>query len=260
MESKPLSQRPVRWFLWPSVPLITAALYALTTVISGVSYNLAEQVASPLMRFDPDQAFLVISIHHVFQAIAAFLLIALLALVLRKKVPDFGFNKNELRFSIRSVLLFCGVWFVIQFALSYLLTRSGVVDASFAYPLTARNFIGNFLFEVLLSGTSEEILFRAMTIPLMVLVFRTFMKKETTANIVAIACATLIFMLAHINFNLHPFAITHFNLAQQITCLIFGAFYGWLMVKTKSVVGPMLAHNLLNGVITLCSLLISLIF
>jgi len=141
MESKPLSQRPVRWLLWLSVPLITVALYALTTVISGMSYNLAEQVASPLMRFDPDQAFLVISIHHVFQAIAAFLLIALLALVLRKKVPDFGFNKNELRFSIRSVLLFCGVWFVIQFALSYLLTRSGVVDASFAYPLTARNFV-----------------------------------------------------------------------------------------------------------------------
>jgi membrane protease YdiL (CAAX protease family) len=93
----------------------------------------------------------------------------------------------------------------------------------------------------------------------MFLVFRTFMKKETTANIVAIACATLIFMLAHINFNLIrlpsrtlPSAADHLP--------IFGAFYGGLMVKTKSVVGPMLAHNLLNGVITLCSLLISLIF
>ena len=67
-------------------------------------------------------------------------------------------------------------------------------------------------------------------------------------------------MLAHINFNLHPFAVTYFNLAQQITCLIFGAFYGWLLTKTRSIIGPMLAHNLLNGVITLCSLLISLIF
>ncbi len=98
-----------------------------------------------------------------------------------------------------------------------------------------------------------------MTIPLMVVVFRTFMKKETTANIVAIACSTVIFMLAHINFNLNPFVITHFSLAQQLTCLIFGTFYGWLLVKTKSVIGPMLAHNLLNGVITGVSLLISLI-
>ena len=35
MESKPLSQRPVRYLLWLSVPLITAALFALTTVISS---------------------------------------------------------------------------------------------------------------------------------------------------------------------------------------------------------------------------------
>ena len=260
MESKSLSQRPVRYLLWLSVPLITAALYTLTTVISSISFTLAERIAAPLMRFDPDHAFLVISIHHVFQAIPAFVLIALLALLLRKNLAEFGFNKNELRFSVRSVLIFIGIWFVIQFVLAYIFTSTGFMDGSFSYPLTARNAIGNFLFEILLSGTSEEILFRSMIIPPMILLFRTFMKKESTANTVAIVCSTIIFMLAHINYNLNPFAITHFSLAQQFTCLIFGTFYGWLLVKTKSVIGPMLAHNLLNGVITIVSLLIAVMF
>lgn len=260
MESKALSQRPARYLLWLSVPLITAALYVLTTVISSVSYNLAEQVAAPLMHFDPDHAFLVISIHHVFQVIPAFVLIALLALMLRKKFSDFGFNKNELRFSLRSVSIFIGIWFVIQFTLAYLFTKTGFMDGSFSYPLTARNAVGNFLFEILLSGTSEEILFRSMIIPPMVLLFRTFMKKESTANITAIVCSTIIFLLAHINYNLHPFSITHLVPAQLLTCLVAGVFYGWLLVKTKSVIGPMLAHNLLNGVITIVSLLITAIF
>ena len=260
MESKALSQRPVRYLLWLIVPVLTAALYALTTVISSVSFTLAEQIAAPLMRFDPNHAYLVISIHHVLQAIPAFALIALLALVLRKKISEFGFNKNELRFSVRSVLIFSGIWFVIQFVLAYIFTSTGVMDGSFPYPLTARNAVGNFLFEILLSGTSEEILFRAMIIPPMILLFRTFMKKEVTANIVAIVCSTIIFMLAHINYNLNPFTITHFSLAQQLTCLLFGSFYGWLLVKTKSIIGPMLAHNLLNGVITIVSLLIAVMF
>jgi membrane protease YdiL (CAAX protease family) len=39
---------------------------------------------------------------------------------------------------------------------------------------------------------------------------------------VAIAVATLVFTLAHINFNLNPFTITHLNVAQLITCVIFG--------------------------------------
>ena len=259
MESKPLSQRPVRYLLWLSVPLLTAALYVLTTVISSVSYRLAEQVAAPLMRFDPDHAFLVITIHHVFQVIPAFVIIALLALVLRKHLAEFGFNKNELRYSVRSVLIFIGIWFVIQFSLAYIFTKTGFMDGSFAYPLTARNAVGNFLFEILLSGTSEEILFRSMIIPPMVFLFRTFMKKESTANIVAIVCSTIIFFLAHINYNLHPFTITHLVPAQLLTCLVAGAFYGWLLVRTKSVIGSMLAHNLLNGVITFVALLITVI-
>ena len=97
-----------------------------------------------------------------------------------------------------------------------------------------------------------------MTIPLMMMVFQKLIHCESLAWGAAITVSTLVFTLAHINFNLYPFRITNFNLAQLITCVIFGVYYGLLMKKTGSILGPMLAHNLLNGVITLSSLIMTI--
>ncbi len=258
MTQKPLQEHLLRHLLWLTVPLIAAVLFVAVTLISSAAYDLASAVIAPVSHWDPDQCFLLISVHHVFQAVIAFSVILLLSLLSRKSLSEFGFNRNAFRYSVRSVLIFSGIWFVFQLAASILVSRLTGLDASLAYPLTARNFIGNFLFELLLSGTSEEILFRAMTIPLMLAFFRTFTRRESLAWGVAIAVATLVFTLAHINFNLNPFTITHLNVAQLVTCVIFGVYYGLLMKKTGSILGPMLAHNLLNGVVTISALIMTL--
>lgn len=258
MTHKPLQEYPLRHLLWLTVPLIAAVLFVAVTLISSAAYDLASAVTAPVSNWDPDQCFLIISIHHVFQAVIAFAVILLLSLLFRKSLPEFGFNRNAFRYSVRSVLIFSGVWFVIQMIASILVPLFTNLDATLTYPLTVRNFTGNFLFEILLSGTSEEILFRAMAIPPMLIFFRTFLRRESVSWGAAIGIATLVFALAHINFNLNPFAITHLNVAQLITCVIFGVYYGLLMKKTGSILGPMLAHNLLNGVCTLAALIMTL--
>ena len=258
MTHKPLQEHPLRHLLWLTVPLIAAVLFAAVTLISSAAYDLASTVTAPVSNWDPDQCFLIISVHHVFQAVIAFAVILVLSLLFRKSLSEFGFNSNAFRYSIRSVLIFSGVWFVFQMAASILVSHLTGLDASLAYPLTLRNFTGNFLFELLLSGTSEEILFRAMTIPPMLGFFRTFLRREPVAWGAAIGVATLTFTLAHISFNLNPFTITHLNIAQLITCVVFGVYYGLLMKKTGSILGPMLAHNLLNGVVTISALIMTL--
>lgn len=258
MESKSLQNSPLRHLLWLSVPLFIAVFYVGITLISSIAYSLAQQATQTVMRWDPSNCYLVISVHHVFQAIIAFAVILLLALVSRKKLTVFGFNCNQFPYALRSVLIFSAIWFVIQLLASLIVAKTHSIDPTLSYPLNTRNFIGNFLFEILLSGTSEEILFRAMVIPPMLFVFRKFMKREGLAWGIAIAVATIVFTLSHINFNLNPFAITHLNPAQLVTCVIFGIYYGLLMKKTGSILGPMLAHNLLNGVITLVGLILTL--
>lgn len=56
-------------------------------------------------------------------------------------------------------------------------------------------------------------------------------------------------MFDHINFSFSPLAVTHFNLLQQGTLLVFGIFYGWLFWRTRSLFGPILAHGWLDVVI-----------
>ncbi len=258
MESKSLQNSPLRHLLWLSVPLFAAVLFVAVTLISSGAYSLAQEATKTVMRWDPSNCYLVISVHHVFQAVIAFAVILLLALVFRKKLTVFGFNSNKFPYALRSVLIFTAIWFVIQLVASLIVAKTNSLDPTLSYPLNARNFIGNFLFEILLSGTSEEILFRAMTIPPMLFVFQTFIKRENVAWGVAIGVATLVFTLSHINFNLNPFAITQLNPAQLVTCVVFGIYYGILMKKTGSILGPMLAHNLLNGAITLIGLLMTL--
>lgn len=130
----------------------------------------------------------------------------------------------------------------------------------FTFPLNFRNYIGYYLFEVLLSGTSEEIMFRSLVITLMLSLWGKYFSNSKRFSIVVISASTLIFMIAHINFNLFPFKITHFDILQQLTCLASGLCFGYLFLKTKSIVGCMIAHNLLNGIITLMTLLFVLSF
>ncbi len=253
-----------KWLINLTSVLKVIALFVLLflaiTVISSVSFTIAEKLYGVFRGIDPDNSFLLITIHHILQAIIALFLILIISKITKLKLTDFGFNKNDFKYSVKAVLIFCGIWAVIQAAGSIYMIKTTNMSAAFAFPLTFKNFLGYFLFEILLTGTSEEILFRSLAIPPMLLLLGKFIKPERKSNIIAVAAATLIFMLAHINFNLNPFRITHVYLPQQITCLIFGVFFGYLFTKTKSVIGPVLAHNALNGVITIVSLIMYFVF
>jgi membrane protease YdiL (CAAX protease family) len=97
-------------------------------------------------------------------------------------------------------------------------------------------------------------MFRALVITLMLCFWKNLFEKDSRLTISVILSSTLIFMFDHINFSVSPFTVTHFDILQQLTAMIFGIFYGYLFTKTRSVAGPMLAHNLLNGVIVVIGL------
>lgn len=66
-------------------------------------------------------------------------------------------------------------------------------------------------------------------------------------------------MLAHINIAFNPLRVTHFSLLQQFSSLGFGIFYAFLFLRTRSILGPILAHNLLNTIIVMVGLLLALV-
>ena len=249
--------------IWRKGILIVLAafiLFLLTTGISKASFYLADQIYPHWQSLDPDGSYLYISLHHVFQALMALILITLIKIPLSKTWSDFGFNTNQWQFALKRVLQFCGFWFVFQGGIAVIMILTGSSPAPFHFPLTAGNFAGYFLFQVLLSGTSEEILFRALVIITMLSIGKRAGYSDKTNAIIAVVVSILIFMLGHVNIRTNPFRIDNFNLLQQLTVVTFGGFYAYLFLKTKSLIGPILAHNWLNGVIVLIGLGVNLIF
>jgi len=236
---------------------------ALTRLMSEISVLLARPVVKSLQFFDPDGVFLYLSIHHIWQGLFAFLAILLLGRIFRISLTEFGFNLNEWRYAVRLVLQFSLFWFFVQVAMALPMVYSGSQSAFLAFfnfPLTAWNLGGFFAFQILLSGTSEEILFRALVMaPLLVYGKRAGLADKPTA-LLAAAIATLIFMLAHINIAFDPLRVTNFNLLQQLASLGFGIFYAFLFVRTRSILGPILAHNLLNAIVVIVGLILILVF
>jgi uncharacterized protein len=248
------------WQTVGKIILFGLAFLALTRLISEIASLLAQPAYQALRFLDPDGSFLYVSIHHIGQGLFALFVILLFSRTARIPFMDFGFNLNDWRYSVRLVLQFSLFWFFVQGGIGILMMASGGSAADFHFPLTAWNFGGYFAFQILLSGTSEEILFRSLVMtPLLVYGKRAGLAEKPTAFLAA-GIATLIFMLAHINIDFNPLRVTHFNLLQQLASLGFGIFYAFLFLRTRSILGPILAHNLLNAVVVTVGLLLFLAF
>ncbi len=244
--------------LW-RIPLLLIVGMLVAKTINVTSFHVADRLYPAVSALDPDDVYLYITLHHVIQ-----LFITLVVMFIATKkwssvtFHTFGFSANEWRWSLKWVFLFCLAWSIVQFGVGYVLVKNGL-SADPGYPLTARNLGGMLAFQVFLSGTSEEIMFRGLVMTALIAGWRSLFLSRRALGWAAIIGATLVFMFDHINFSLSPLAVTYFNPLQQGTALIFGLFYGALFWKTQSLVGPILAHGLLNGIITLSGTLLFLL-
>ncbi len=212
---------------------------------------------------DPDAAFAWIAVHHIVQA-AVFLVIML---VINRVSPiRFGFGWGDRKagwFYVRLfTLIFIG-YVVVQRLIFLILTGSLPV---FGYPLTAQNIIGQLGFQLLLSGPSEELIFRAFAITMLGLavkgvvfskdtsagriVFKMLGGELTAANLIA----AVIFGLAHVRFAFAPFSAS-FETGQVVVAVILGLFYGVCYERSKSMIYPMIMHSFVNVVVVSASVI-----
>ena len=216
---------------------------------------------------DPDGAFMWISVHHIVQALVFLVLMLVIVKVSAKAaVIRFGFgwgDREEGLSYLRLFVLIFMVYALIHRLIVLVLTGSLPV---FWHPLTARNIIGQLGFQLLLSGPSEELIFRAFAITMLGLVVKgtvaggetgaghpitkMFGGSITAANLIA----AVIFGLAHVRFAFAPFAAT-FDTGQVIVSVILGLFYGVCYERSKSMIYPMIMHSFSNVVVVSMSII-----
>lgn len=202
--------------------------------LSGMIANLFDYQA-----IDSDGAYAWISVRHMVQALIFIIFIVVLNII---KPLEYGFGWGNKEVGKKYVLSFTLIFGAGSFV-SHLLTIFTNSFEQFPYPLTASNMLGQLSFQLLLSGPSEELIFRAFAITMLGIVIknRVFNGKASVANIIA----AVIFGLAHMRFSFAPFAVVY-NPFQVIMAIVLGLFYGDCYEKSKSMYYPMMMHSISN--------------
>ena len=213
---------------------IIILLFIIQTFASKIGGYIAKLFDYTII--DSNNTFMNISVHHIVQ-----MLIALLVIFIIHKTRKLNFNLKP-KFSKTGILYTAIFSFVILIyvLISYIIGYFNSAIAPYGYDLNAVNILGTLGFQLLLSGTSEEILFRAL--PITVIGNLTNSKSK---NVLGILVASVLFSIAHIQWSLVPFTIS-FDLFQLVYAFILGIAYGVTYIKSKSIIYPMIMHGMSN--------------
>ncbi len=187
---------------------------------------------------DKDGTFMYITIHHIVQMLVALLVIFVIK---KKKNLDFYLNPKMNKTGVLYTIIF-SVVILIYVLVSYSVGYKIGSIVPYEFQLNATNVLGTLGFQLFLSGTSEEILFRALPITVLVSLNTTENKKNCLFEILI---TSLLFSVAHISWTIFPFTLS-FSWFQLIYAFILGIAYGITYLKSKSVIYPMIMHGLSN--------------
>ena len=179
---------------------------------------------------------------------AAQLMIALgVIAVLKRLVPaDYGLHWPREKPYFRASILWGATFGVIMTLVDYAPELIAHTKPDVGFPLTAAN-VGNWLFfESIYVWPTEEIPFRALLVTYLAATMPGKLRLgRFTMNWAGVIVA-LIFALLHAgNFNVRMWPIA---LGQQIYAFLLGVLYAYWLEKSKSVVAPIIGHNVSDGV------------
>lgn len=229
------------------VMLILAFVLLIAPRIGSLVANLFD-----FSTIDPDGAFMWISVHHIVQALVIIPIMLIVSNTFKIKFNlGWGDKLEGMKYLKRFILVF-----TVYTLIAYLITMVSGGIVSFAYPLTTRNIAGYLGFQLLLSGPSEELIFRAFAISVFAgLVTDRRINKHLSF---AVLFASIIFGIAHIGFSFNPFSISY-SVFQVFYAIVLGYFYGDCYEKSRSIIYPMIMHSYSNVLMIGLSVVISIL-
>ncbi len=191
-------------------------------------------------QIDPYDIFAGISIHHIIQMIIALIVIILLSNLLH---IDFYFKLGDISKGKKYLAIFTAVFAVISVALHILMYVNDQLPI-YDFPLDVRNILGTLGFQLFLSGPSEEIVFRALPITLLIFAFGN--SKSIKGNItLEVLLSSVLFSFAHVNWSLNPF-VFDVDLFRISYAFVLGTIQGVVYQRSKSILYPMIMHSVSN--------------
>lgn len=191
-------------------------------------------------------------IHHSVQLLLALLSIILIIIFSNSKYRDWGLSTKKWRWSVKTALCFALGWLVISLVIN-LITGA---EARIAYEPGSFNIASDLFFDFVLTGFSEEVLFRGLIMGILLITWQGNIKIGNFKISIAGIIASLLFALAHIGIDYQTMTISSISLMQLLFALGLGLFYAWMRDKTNSLIGPIIAHGASDGILTIILLVL----
>jgi uncharacterized protein len=182
--------------------------------------------------------------HHAIQLILALVLIGVTGL---GKFTAWGLNLGNYNESIKIFKSFCYYYIVWFLGVSFIIQLLSYPGPPFHHSFNTIQILGYLGFGFILTGLSEEILFRGF---IHTFLAKYFTKIRTRGKIEmpdAGILTAVLFTIAHIGFTIYPFEIWYIEPLQLVQAFVLGLFYSWAYHRTGSLLAPILAHNVSNG-------------
>ena len=197
-----------------------------------------------------------LSLHHFIQIVIALAIMAIPGW--HRSLSDWGLNLKNSDQTFKIIIKFSIGWIIgttiFTLVSQWLTGWPPLLDFYFSIE----NILIYLIFESIIVGISEEIVFRGLVYGTLSSYFSKKVKLGFTLSYAGIISA-LFFAIAHIGFQISPFAITAFAPMQIFIAFALGIFYTVLREKTGSLLGPILAHNISDGWLSILYIVIQLI-
>jgi membrane protease YdiL (CAAX protease family) len=218
--------------------IVFVSLLFLQVLLGKTGHFFADMI--PYRQIDPYDIFAGISIHHTIQMILALVFIVLLSKLLK---INFHFQLGDVRKGIKYLVVFTAAFAVISIILHILMYVNNQLP-NYAFPLDRRNIIGTLGFQIFLSGPSEEVVFRALPITILIYAFGKSIPIKGNITLEVIL-ASMLFSFAHANWSLRPF-VFDVDYFQILYAFVLGTIQGVVYQRSKSILYPMLMHSFSN--------------
>lgn len=239
MNSGDYSGLGLRLKLWP---LLTVAVLALA--LPYLAAMLALLCARVLHTPSPHGAALPwLYMQHGMQLLLALVAIA----VVRRFVPaDYGLHWPRQKTYLLPALLWGALFGVVMTLVDYAPQLIAHTKPDPGFPLSRSNIIGWLFFEGVYVGPTEEIPFRALLVTLLAATMPGRLRLGRFEMNWAGVLVALLFALLHAaNFSQRPWPLA---LGQQVYAFLLGVLYAYWLEKSRSVVAPIVGHNVSDGV------------
>lgn len=225
--------RSVKYRYMCAVTLIVV-LFLYQEYVSRIGWKIA--LLFDYSAIDRDGTFLLVSVHHIVMMLTT---LGILHILHKRWNIDFKLKPKVDKTGIRHTAAYCAAM-LLYYIGWYVVVGFGLdAIAEYDYELNARNVLGTLSFQLLLSGTAEELVFRGLPVACLRAVLG---KNSKYTNGTILVMTSLLFTIAHMNFSI-PFNGQWYSL---LYVFVSGMLYGIVYMKSNSIIYPMIMHGVSN--------------